>query len=83
MSDIESTNDYPFIYNLATTAQDVIDSVQEWANGYHGNIPVDSSSPAYNNNSKYWAERAKNVIDTLTFSINPSTGILSISYEEP
>lgn len=79
---IESTDDYQIIYNFIANAQDVIDSVREWADGYHGLTPVDSSSPAYNNHAKYWALKAKNIADTLDFSLDLNTGILSFSYEE-
>ena len=81
--DIESMDDYPIIYNFVTNAQDVINSVQEWANGYHGAVPVTQDNPAFNNNSKYWAGRSKNVADSMNFSVNPDTGKLIITYEEP
>ena len=82
-ANIESMDDYPIIYNFVTNAQDVINSVQEWANGYHGAVPVTQDNPAFNNNSKYWAERSKSVIDSVSFSVNPDTGKLILMYEEP
>ena len=81
--DLKSMDDYPIIYNFVTNAQDVINSVQEWANGYHGATPVTEDNPAFNNNSKYWSDRSKHIVDSMTFSVNPDTGKLIITYEEP
>lgn len=81
--DVESMDDYPVIYEFVTNAEEVIASVREWADGYHGNEPVTSGSPAYKNNSKYWATRAKNVANTMNFTLDPNTGVLSYTFENP
>ena len=48
-------------------------------------IEIDVTDPdlQYNNNAKYWADYSKNIADTMAFSINPDTGNLIFTYEEP
>jgi hypothetical protein len=59
---------------LETIEQDASDS-EAWANGTRDGVPVDSSDPAYHNNSKYWSQQSSSqTLDGLTdVSINSST----------
>ena len=74
--DVESLDDYPAIYNFIENAEA---NIRIWVDGYK----TKSGDEAYNNNAKYWAMRAKNVANTMQFTLNPNTGILSYSFEEP
>ena len=69
-------DDYPAIYNFIENAEA---SIRKWADGYG----IDPDDPSYNNNAKYWAMRAKNVANTMNFVLDPSTGILTYTFEEP
>lgn len=83
-----SSNEFLYLKSFIDTGNSIIGKAQEWANGYNGDTPVSSSNPAYQNNSKYWAQQAEsnftktqNIMSSLDFSFEPSTGILTVSYE--
>lgn len=87
---IESTDEYSVLYDLINEANNVINTAQgfaedaeAWANGTRNNIQITSNDEAYNKNSKYWAGRAKNVIESMVFSIVPETGNLTVTFENP
>lgn len=87
---IESTDEYSILYdlingadNVINTARDFAEDAEAWANGTRNNIQITSNDEAYNKNSKYWAGRAKNVIESMVFSIVPETGNLTVTFENP
>lgn len=86
----ESTDEYSVLYdlineadNVISTAQGFVEDAEAWANGTRNNIQITSNDEAYNKNSKYWAGRAKNVIESMVFSIVPETGNLTVTFENP
>lgn len=87
---VESTDEYSVLYdlineadNVISTAQGFVEDAEAWANGTRNNIQITSNDEAYNKNSKYWAGRAKNVIESMVFSIVPETGNLTVTFENP
>ena len=87
---IESTDEYSILYdlingadNVINTARDFAEDAEAWANGTRNNRQITSNDEAYNKNSKYWAGRAKNVIESMVFSIVPETGNLTVTFENP
>lgn len=87
---VESTDEYSILYglingadNVINTARDFAEDAEAWANGTRNNIQITSNDEAYNKNSKYWADRAKNVIESMVFSIVPETGNLTVTFENP
>lgn len=87
---IESTDEYTILNDLINDAENVINTAQSfardaeaWANGTRNNTVINENDEAYNKNSKYWANRAENVAKSMTFSIVPETGDLTIIFENP
>ena len=50
----------------ATTAESSSEDSEAWAVGERNGVPVPSTDPAYENNSKYWAEHGSNSFAGLT-----------------
>lgn len=50
----------------ATAADGSAEDSEAWAVGERGGVPVPSSDPAYNNNSKYWAQHTSASLAGLT-----------------
>lgn len=46
------------------------ESAEGWAVGQHGGVPVPESDPSYQNNSKHYANEAKNARDDVADSVN-------------
>lgn len=53
-----SSDEFLYLKSFIDSGNQIIGKAQEWANGYNGDEPVDSDSPAYNNHAKYWSEQA-------------------------
>lgn len=50
----------------ATSAEGSAEDAEAWAVGTRDGVTVPSTDPAYNNNSKYWAQHAVQSLDNLT-----------------
>lgn len=50
----------------ATAADESAEDAEAWAVGKRGGVDVPSTDPAYNNNSKYWAQHAVQSLGNLT-----------------
>ena len=46
------------------------ESAEGWAVGQHGGVPVPESDPSYQNNSKHYADEAKNARNDVADSVN-------------
>lgn len=46
-------------------------------------INITDSDLQYKNNAKYWADETKNIVRSMDFLVNPDTGNLIFTYEEP
>jgi len=55
-SEAISSNEFSYLASFIEQGANIVGEAQEWANGKNGDTPVDSSSPAYNNNAKYWSK---------------------------
>ena len=55
-----SSDEFLYLKSFLDRGNHVVGEAQEWANGYNGETPVTEDNPAYNNNSKYWAEWTEN-----------------------
>ena len=51
--------------NSATSSSNSAKDSEAWAVGTRGGTPVPSTDPAYNNNSKYWAEHVPSTLEGL------------------
>jgi hypothetical protein len=52
--------------NAEDGAEDSAEDAEAWAVGERGGVPVPSTDPAYNNNSKYWAQHTSASLAGLT-----------------
>ena len=62
--------------NAADAAEDSSEDAEAWAVGERGGVPVPSTDPAYENNSKYWAQHTSSSLAGLTDTdiTNPQDG---------
>lgn len=95
-----SSDEFNYLLDFINRGNQIIGEAQEWANGYNGDVPVtDPANPAYQNNAKYWSERAGQIVDglyvaagepvapgaepTSVKSVDPSTGVTTYTLGLP
>lgn len=80
-TEIEPPEPYePWIDQLLSTTAENAKSAEAYAIGTRNGEPVPDTDPAYHNNSKYFAENARNLIIVEICNYNPSSGWLGPKY---
>ena len=63
--------------NSATAANGSAEDAEAYAKGTRGGIPVGTSDPAYQNNAKYFAEQAEEIVQYIT-DVAPKYGVSGV-----
>lgn len=53
-----SESEYQIVEELLESIEEDASDAEAWANGTRGGVPVESTDPAYHNNSKYWSQQS-------------------------